>query len=92
MHISLYSVRPSGRNFYNGQPAWKLEDRKSHISPWGHTRKVDQTQDAFVWTDTDGSTRLLDQNGTPVWDTKAFWESDQGPTDTIVEEDIYGPD
>ncbi|KAI8710576.1 hypothetical protein NCS52_01557900 [Fusarium sp. LHS14.1] len=92
LDVSLYSVRPSRRNFYNGQPAWKLEDGKSHVSPWGHTRKVDQTYGAFSWTDTDGSTPLLDQNGAPVWDTKAFWESGQGQTDTIVEEDIYGPD
>ncbi|KAL6408646.1 hypothetical protein AUP68_07590 [Ilyonectria robusta] len=61
--VSLYGVHPSRREFYTGRPVWKLEDGKIYGSPWGHTRKVDPTHGAFFWTDTDGSTPLLDENG-----------------------------
>ncbi|KAH6976633.1 hypothetical protein EDB80DRAFT_739934 [Ilyonectria destructans] len=94
MDVSLYAVRPSRREFYTGRPLWKLEDGKTYGSPWGHTRKVDPTHGAFFWTDTDGSTPLLDQNDDRVWDTKAFWESDQEQAeqaDPLAGEDLYGP-
>lgn len=94
MDVSLYAVRPSRREFYTGRPLWKLEDGKTYGSPWGLTRKVDPTHGAFFWTDTDGSTPLLDQNGDRVWDTKAFWESDQEQaeqSDPLAGEDLYGP-
>ncbi|RTE81367.1 hypothetical protein BHE90_004158 [Fusarium euwallaceae] len=95
LDVSLFGVRPSRREFYNGRPLWNLPDGLTHSRPWGHTRRVDPAYGAFYWADGDGPAPLLDQNGTQVWDTAAFWEPAeehaQQDDDSMAREDLYGP-
>ncbi|KAH8656430.1 hypothetical protein BGZ61DRAFT_434371 [Ilyonectria robusta] len=94
MEVSLYGIHPHVREFYNGQPLWKI-DGKLHTQPGGHCRLVDPTCGAFFWTDSDGSTPLLDQDGNVARDTEEFWESSQQQTEPdnniLAGEDLYGP-
>lgn len=88
--MTLYGQRPFLREFYNGRPLWKI-DGKTYTKPWGHCRLVDPVFGAFYWTERDGSSPLLDQDGRKVWDTEWSWEIVESPA-MEVEEDLYGMD
>ncbi len=71
--MSLQGVPPHHREFYNGQPVWKMGDGKYTAHPWGYSRKVDPLFGAFFWVDKNGNDELDDQ-GNRIWDTGPFWD------------------
>lgn len=79
-----FGQAPEYREFYSGQPMWNIGGRY-HAKPWGHRRRVDVYCGALYWTEQDGVTPLVDENGDRIWDTEQFWEPEQGQTH--VEED-----
>lgn len=100
---TLHGQRPHHREFYNGRPVWKL-DNKFLIKPWGYCRQLDTSYGAFYWTEADGATPLLDRDGNKIWDTIAIWQPEPTQAEAMEldqhvvgyenavhgDEDIYG--
>ncbi len=75
-NMSLRGVTPHHREFYNGQPVWKMADGRYSAHPEGCYRKVDASYGAFYWVDPDGNEEL-DEQGNRMWDTEGFGENTQ---------------
>ncbi len=73
-NMSLRGVAPHHREFYNGQPVWRMGDGRYTAHPWGCSRKVDGSNGAFYWVDANGNDEL-DELGNRVWDTEAIWQA-----------------
>ncbi len=84
-HMSLRGVRPHHREFFNGQPVWKMANGKYSAYPMGCYRKVDASYGAFYWVDEHGNDEK-DEEGHRVWDTEAFWGETQA---TGQQHDVY---
>lgn len=95
---TLYGQHPNYREFYNGRPVWKIDD-KFYIKPWGYSRQIDLSYGFFYWVEADGTTPLVDKTGDKIWDTLAFWQPEPAQagleamqTDqyVVIEEDAAG--
>lgn len=91
LDVSLYQMRPSEREFYNGRPLWKIDGRL-YTKPWDYHRLVDRTYGAFYWARPGDSNPVLDPNGNTLWDTEPFWVAQQHQTEQEDGEDLYSAD
>lgn len=89
--VAFNGQRAHSREFYNGKSIWRV-DGKLHYSPWGYHRVVDPSYGAFFWANPGGSDPLLDASGNVVWDTVAFWSTEEQQVQQDNQEDIYSAD
>lgn len=63
--FSIGGLQPYCREYFNGQPIWKVNGQKQRSHPNGYQRGVDQQTGALIWS----------HQVYPVeWETGPFWE------------------
>lgn len=72
MDTPLNGAMPVRREFFSGQPIWKINGMYSS-EPWGLVRMVDPQSGAFYWSESGEETAAEEDLGQRLWDTEAFW-------------------
>jgi len=72
--ISVGGLRPERRQFFSGEPVFKVDGSYYHIPLQGYSRDVDTVYGAFFWRYDDNDQKNVYLSGNErIWDTSSLW-------------------